>query len=112
MMAYVEPGRVSEFSTSGTGDDISVFWEPHPDSSYTDLFVLPALSSQPLSGQNLRIQRHASESQLLSHESSARYGGATLEHLVRVIAAMQNDEKKDSERKVRVFSLCITLQHL
>ncbi|KAG1817671.1 uncharacterized protein BJ212DRAFT_1299188 [Suillus subaureus] len=98
MMTHIEPSRVSEFSTSGTGDDVSVFWEPDPD-SYTDLFVLPAPSLQPLSGQNLKFPICASESQLLSHESRTRYGGAALKHLVRVITAMQNVEKKDSERK-------------
>ncbi|KAG1844887.1 hypothetical protein C8R48DRAFT_780105 [Suillus tomentosus] len=38
MMAHVQTDRVSEFSTSGHGDDISVFWEP--DSlSFTDRFT-------------------------------------------------------------------------
>ncbi|KAG1821372.1 hypothetical protein EV424DRAFT_1346862 [Suillus variegatus] len=46
MMAHVEPDRVSEFSTSGTSGDVSVFWEP--DSlCMTDPFVLHAPSPQP-----------------------------------------------------------------
>ncbi|KAG2086690.1 hypothetical protein BD769DRAFT_1681103 [Suillus cothurnatus] len=36
MMTHVQADRVSEFSTSGSGDDVSVYWEPV--SSFTDPF--------------------------------------------------------------------------
>jgi hypothetical protein len=119
MMARLEPGRVAEISTSGT-EEVSLSFG-RPDFSYTDPFILPAPSSQPAgSGQNLKIPipllsaaapvtkssstdaSHASESPLLSHASHTRDGGTVLEHLVRVIAAMQNDEKNGGERKVSV----------
>jgi hypothetical protein len=38
MMAHVQADRVSEFSTSGSGDDTSVFWEPDL-SSFADPFA-------------------------------------------------------------------------
>ncbi|KAG2098554.1 hypothetical protein BD769DRAFT_1394387 [Suillus cothurnatus] len=49
MMAHVQPNRLSEFSISGTGDDVEVFWKPAP-SCATDPFVHAAPSMvQPLS---------------------------------------------------------------
>ncbi|KAG1870408.1 hypothetical protein C8R48DRAFT_670783 [Suillus tomentosus] len=109
MMAHVVPDRVAEFSISGTGDDVSVFWEP--DLSYTDPFVLPASSFQPPSGQNLEFpilpspvpdaksSKLGTDALLPSHASRARHGGTALEHLIRVIDAMQNAERKGSEGK-------------
>ncbi|KAG1766030.1 hypothetical protein EV702DRAFT_1050818 [Suillus placidus] len=55
MMTHVQADRESEFSTSGSGDDVSVYWEPV--SSFTDPFktysptntILPP----PLSLKNL-----------------------------------------------------------
>ncbi|KAG2339315.1 hypothetical protein BDR05DRAFT_951235 [Suillus weaverae] len=59
-----------------------------------------ATSTQPFRVNDmmahLEPDRVASESPLPSHVSCVRYGGTVLEHLVRVIAAMQNDEKKGS----------------
>lgn len=96
MMAHVEPDRVAEFSICGTGDDVSVFWEP--DLSYTDPFILPASSFQSASEQNLKFPILPSPAPdakssklgtdvlaLPSHASRARHGGTALEHLVRVI---------------------------
>lgn len=116
-MSHVEPDRVAEFSISGTGDDVSVFWEP--DLSYTDPFILPASLFQSASEQNLKFPilpspaPDAKSSKLStdvlalpSHASRARRGGTALEHLVRVIYAMQNAERKGShgEEKVSIFS--------
>ncbi|KAG1885328.1 uncharacterized protein F5891DRAFT_1201910 [Suillus fuscotomentosus] len=39
MLAHVQIHRVSEFSTSGSGDDVSVFWEPDL-SFFTDPFAI------------------------------------------------------------------------
>ncbi|KAG1862319.1 hypothetical protein C8R48DRAFT_773765 [Suillus tomentosus] len=39
MLAHVQIHRVSEFSTSGSGDNVSVFWEPDL-SSFTDPFAI------------------------------------------------------------------------
>jgi hypothetical protein len=130
-MACLEPGcQVAGFSTSGTEEVSLSFGEP--DLSYTDPSILPAPYFQPAgTGQNLKMPipllsaaaapgtkssstdaSHASEPPLLLHTSRARGGGTVLEHLVRVIAAMQNDKKNGGERKVSVFNLCITSQHL
>lgn len=114
MMAHVEPDRVSEFSTSGTSGDVSVFWEP--DSlCMTDPFVLHAPSPQPppqwkfptpsspsSPTPDVKLSKLSadilwpSESPLLlstgneekkSHTvSRSKYGGATLEHLMRVVS--------------------------
>ncbi|KAG1869629.1 hypothetical protein F4604DRAFT_1927043 [Suillus subluteus] len=72
MMAHVQADWVVEFSTSGSGDDISVFWEP--DSSYfTDPFAthsptdstippppstlenFPTLSSSPIGSPSTQL---------------------------------------------------------
>jgi len=37
-MTHVKLGREPEFSMSGSGDDLSVFWNPPADPSATDSF--------------------------------------------------------------------------
>ncbi|KAG1853053.1 hypothetical protein F4604DRAFT_1933518 [Suillus subluteus] len=72
MMAHVQADRVAEFSTSGSGDDISVFWEPD-SSSFTDPFAthsptdstippppstlenFPTLSSSPIGSPSTQL---------------------------------------------------------
>ncbi|KAG2369211.1 hypothetical protein BDR07DRAFT_756360 [Suillus spraguei] len=45
MMAHIKPNRVSEFSTSGTGDDVDVFWEP--PSSYVRYALVSLTGAWP-----------------------------------------------------------------
>ncbi|KAG1858933.1 hypothetical protein F4604DRAFT_1930979 [Suillus subluteus] len=46
MIAHIQFNRASEFSTSGTGDDVSVYWEPHL-TSVTDPFTSHSKSESP-----------------------------------------------------------------
>jgi len=103
-MAHVKPGREPEFSVSGSGDDLSVFW--NPDSSAADSFAplpkpttLPDFSSPPSSPSPDTSRTCVSRTNVLCSMSPAsanekkrprmsrtRYEGAALEQLARVVS--------------------------
>lgn len=82
MMAHVQADRLSEFSTCGSGDDVSIYWEPEL-SSFTDPFItnsptdttlhpssfknLPTLSSSPTESPNAKSHMQLGDTDV-SHE--------------------------------------------